>query len=57
MGARWGRQERSQEGQENEWKHAAERGGGGDHLDSLRDLGYERLPELNEDDLSQNAQQ
>ena len=51
-----GRQERSQE--ENEWKYAAV---GvmeyGEPLESPRDLGCERLPGFNGDDLSQNAQQ
>jgi hypothetical protein len=41
-------QERSPKGQENEWKYAAEgHVGGGRHLESLRDLGCERLPGLN----------
>jgi hypothetical protein len=47
------RQERSPEGQENEWKYAALRGRGrGDPLERPRDMGYEWLPGLNGDDLS-----
>ena len=44
-----GRQERKPKGQDNVWKYAA--------VESPRDLGCERLPGLNGDDLSQNAQQ
>lgn len=53
-----GRQERSPEGHVNEWKYAT---AGitrcGEPLESPRNLRFERLPGLNEDDLSQNVQQ
>ena len=50
---------RNPEYQQNEWKSAAEGcgGWGGDSLGSPRDLGCERLPGLNGNDLRQNAQQ
>ena len=47
------RQERDPEGQENEWKYAAtESRRQGEPLESPRDLGCERLPGLNGDDIS-----
>jgi hypothetical protein len=46
-------QERSPEGQENEWKYVTS---GGEPLESPRDLGGKRLSGLNGGDLSQNAQ-
>jgi hypothetical protein len=46
-------------GQEYEWKYAAVGGVGheGGPLESPRNLGCERLPGLNGDDFSRNAQQ
>jgi hypothetical protein len=53
-----GRQERTPESQQNEWKYAAsESGRCGDPLESTRDLGSERLSGLNEHDLRRNAYQ
>jgi hypothetical protein len=40
-----GRQERSPEGRENEWEYVAT-GLEGEPLESLRDLGWGRVPEL-----------
>jgi hypothetical protein len=56
-----GRQERSPENQEHEWKYAAVGSWRwGEPLESPRDLGCERLPglsgDVNGDDLSLNAQ-
>jgi hypothetical protein len=50
------RQERTQKGQENDWKYIAARGWGG-AIESPRDLGCSRLLGLSGDELSQNAQQ
>lgn len=52
---RGGRQERSPEGQENEWKYAASRDRG-NHLERTRDPRGKRLSRLNEGILRQNAQ-
>ena len=53
-----GKQERSPEGQENKWKHAADRVWvWGESLESPRDLGWGRLSGLNVGDLSSHAQQ
>jgi hypothetical protein len=53
-----GRQDRSPEGQENEWKYAIVRGGGmGVFLKSPRELGWGRLPGLNVGDLGHSIQQ
>ena len=52
-----GRQKRSPEGQENEWEYVISVGGEqGETLECCRDLGYEKLPVFNGDDISSTAQ-
>jgi len=52
-----GGQEKSPEGQQNEWKYATFRGGRwGNHLESSRDMGSERLSGFNRGILSHNAE-
>jgi hypothetical protein len=53
-----GEQEKSPEGQNNEWKYLPSGNGRwGVPLDSLKDLGCKSLSGLNEGNLSQNTQQ